>query len=231
MKRRKHDNSKNDGHEIVAHFLRFQSTGQGFDTAWEGVGPLVEQCARLALHKLRVKVWTGWGEWAAADVSSMTKVRLYELGKPGATGHFDPRRTKASGVSGLKGWLYRVTFNQAVDWARDNCNVGDKKIFVASDLEWNEPSDEGVTGLVFEKLPAKMYRADLLPILEEAIGHLTDPLMRKAVILKLDGLSEAVTGERLGVSDTTIHRRLHDAYAILKPLLEARGVDAGWLAA
>ena len=56
--------------------------------------------------------------------------------------------------------------------------------------------------------------------------------MREAVQLKLhEGLSEAATGTRLGVSDTTIHRRLHDAYDILRPLLEARGIDDIWLAA
>jgi len=232
MKNKNHDNRKNDTNTIVEMFLRFQATGEGFDLAWEGVGPIVEECARLALKKLHVKVWSANGAWALDDVGSQTKVRLLELGQPGAAGRFDPARTKAPGVSGLKGWLYRVVYRQAVDWARENCNVGDKKLFLEGDIEWNDPSTTGEQESILKRAPARIERAALLPILDEAIGHLTDPLMREAVTLKLhEGLSEAATGRRLGVSDTTIHRRLHDAYAILRPLLLARGVDESWLAA
>jgi len=228
-KNQKNDNQKND---IVEKFVRFQATGAGFDIAWEGMAPIVEECARRALQKFGVKVWTGHGEWAVDDVGSQTKVRLLELGQPGARGRFDVAKTNAAGLSGLKGWLWRVVYRQAVDWVRDNCNVGERKLFLESDLEWNDPSGDGETESVLKRLPARIERAALLPILEEVIGQLTDPLTREAVRLKLhEGLSEAATGTRLGVSDTTIHRRLHDAYNILRPLLEARGIDDIWLAA
>lgn len=218
--------------EIVEQFLRFQVTGTGFDVAWAGVGPIVEEFARRSLRKYGVKVWTGHGEWAVDDVVSQTKVRLLELGQPGAKGRFDLARTKAGGLSGLKGWLWRVVDRQSVDWVRDNCNVGDRKLFLESDFELNDPSGIGEPESFLKLQPAKIERAALLPILEELIGQLADPLMRQAMLLKLhEGLSQEETGRRLGVSDTTIGRRLHDAYEILRPQLEARGVDESWLAA
>lgn len=232
MKGKNHDNQKNDKNEIVEKFLRFQATGMGFDLAWAGVGPIVEECARVALKKLRVKVWTGYGEWAVDDVGSMTKLRLLELGQPGANGRFDPAKTKAVGLSGFKGWLWRVVYRQAVDWARDNRNVGEKKLYLESDLELNDPSGDGEPESILKQTPARIERAELLPILEEVIGKLTDPLMREAVTLKLrEGLSQQETADRLGVSDTTIQRRLKAAYDILRPLLEARGIDDSSLAA
>jgi RNA polymerase sigma factor (sigma-70 family) len=227
-----HDHRMNGGDGVVERFLRFQATGADFDVAWEGVGPIVEECARGALRKLRVQVWTGYGGWAVDDVGSATKLRLFELGQPGAKGHFDPAKTKVGGLGGFRGWLWRVVYRQAVDWARDNCNVGDRKLFLQSDLEWNDPSGDDEPESILKRVPARVERVEILPILEEAIGHLADPLMRQAVLLKLhEGLSEAATGHRLGVSDTTIHRRLQAAYAILRPLLENRGFDDKWLAA
>lgn len=235
MKDRNHDKQdeqKNDSNSVVERFLRFQSTGSGFDLAWEGVGPIVRDCARSALAKLCVKVWTAYGEWAIDDVVSMSKLRLLELGQRGAGGRFDPAKTRAPGIGGFKGWMWRVVSRQAVNWARDNRNVGAKKLFLESDLDWNDHSGDGETESVLKRAPARIERAALLPILEEVIGQLTDPLMREAVLLKLqENLSQEETGRRLGVSDTTIQRRLKAAYAILGPLLEKRGFDDGWLAA
>lgn len=225
-------NSDKHSDPIVERFLRFQSTGATFDLAWEGVKPIVLDSARKALKKLRIKVWTAYGEWAIDDVASMSKLRLLELGQPGAGGRFDPAKTKSPGISGFKGWLWKVVYSQAVDWARDNRNVGERKLFLEGDLACNDPSGDGESESFLKQVPAKIERAALLPLLDEVIGQLEDPLMREAVRLKLhEDLSHEETGKRLGVSDTTIQRRLKAAYAILGPLLEERGFHEGWLAA
>ena len=51
---------------------------------------------------LNFKAWNVCGGWAIDNVGSATKLRLSELGLPGASGRFDPAKTKAWGsvVSG-----------------------------------------------------------------------------------------------------------------------------------
>lgn len=218
--------------EIIEKFVCFQQTGTGFDVVWAAMQPVVEEFARRVLRKYGVKVWTGHGASAVDDVSSQTKLRLLELGQPGARGRFDPSRTKSAGLSGLQGWLWRVVERQAIDCTRATYRCGDRKLFLESDLEWNDQCTDGDRESILKQTPAKVERAALLPILEECINQLAEPLMRDAVLLKLhEGLSEAATAARLGVSDTTIHRRLQAAYAILRPLLESHGIDDRWLAA
>lgn len=217
--------------EIVRTFVDFQATGTGFHLAWQGVEPIVHEFARRSLTNYGVKIWTANGEWAVDDVVSQTKCRLASLGQPGAKGRFDPARTNAPGVSGLKGWLWAVTSHEAVTWVQKSGTTGDRKVFLDSDLEWNDPAGDGDTQSVIKQQPAKIERADLLPVLIELIGQLPDTLMQDAMLLQLDGLSEVATGKRLGAAGATIHRCRKKAYAILRPQLEARGIDASWLSA
>ena len=79
---------------------------------------------------------------------------------------------------------------------------------------------------------AKLERPHLLPILESYIDQLPDALVRQVVRLKLhEEHSERQTASVLGVSVSRVHRRLQEAYALLRPMLEERGFDAGWMAA
>jgi DNA-directed RNA polymerase specialized sigma24 family protein len=81
-------------------------------------------------------------------------------------------------------------------------------------------------------LVAKIEKPDLLPILEACIAQLPDAFLRQVVWLKLhEECSERETARVLGVSVSRVHRRLQEAYALLRPMLEERGLDGGWLAA
>jgi hypothetical protein len=221
----KHQSNRSD---VVARFVHYQQSGEGFDGIWSGIEPIVSEFASRSLAKLGVKAVYGADEWAVADVVNQTAVRLLGLARPNATGRFDPARAKP-GISGLRGWLWGVVARLSVDWARVH---RDARVVPVSTLTWNElPSGDEVDSFL-DRLAAKIERPDLLPILNECISRLEDPFLRQVMQLRLhDGLSERAAADRLGMSAPTIHRRLHDAYDLLRPMLEQFGVDEAWLAA
>lgn len=216
---------------VVDSLVRFQESGQGFDEVWAGIGPIVGDFARRSLRNLGVRRPDGSDDWAVDDVVNQTAVRLMSLAAPDAGGRFNPAKAK-HGLSGLRGWLWRVVENQCVEWHRTFRGGRGVKILPASDLDWNElPSgDEGRS--VIDRAVAKVERADLLPILESCIDQLPEPFMREVVRLKLhEEYSERETARTLGVPVSRVHRCLQDAYGHLRPMLEERGVDVAWLAA
>lgn len=221
----------------VARFVEFQETGTGFEGVWADVGPIVEEFARRSLRKNGVKTPFGDDNWAVDDVMSQTAVRLMDLAVPGATGRFDPARASKPGLSGLRGWLSRIVERQAVNWIR-NYRGGRKavgtwtaKVLTESSLVFNRASG-GDDGSIIKRQVAKPRRPDLLPILDECISQLPEAFLKDVVQLKLhEGLSERNTAKRLRVPVPRVHRGLHRAYKLLRPLLEDRGVDADWLAA
>jgi RNA polymerase sigma factor (sigma-70 family) len=211
--------------------VRFQENGKGFEEVWAEIGPIVGEFARRSLRNLGVRRPGGDDDWAVDDVVNQTVVRLMGLAKPGTGGRFDPAKAKP-GLSGVRGWLWRVVENQSVEWHRSFRGGRGVKILPASDLDWNElPSgDEG--GTIVERKAAKVERADLLPILELCIDQLPEPFMRDVVRLKLDReCSERDTAKALDVPVSRVHRCLRHAYEFLRPMLESHGADAAWLAA
>lgn len=220
-------------HPTVQKLLEFQKTGMGFDSFWADVHEIVVGSARTSLLKAlqQRSVKSAYGDMLEAngDVVSETCTTLKGLSKPGAGGRFDPARCGQPGLSGLKGWLYRIVSNEAVTWVRKHRGL---KITCERALDWNElSSDDGPTSFL-DRQVAKIERPDLLPILQECIAKLDDPLMRELITLKLDqDLSVRKSATRLDLTDSMVQRRLTTAYALLRPLLEARGVDATWLAA
>lgn len=228
-------------HETVRKLVRFQDTGEGFDGLWNDLAPIVEEFAR---RSLRTALFKGGAKSAFRDVEEATGevvndtvLRLNRLADPGAGGRFDPSRAKP-GLSGLRGWLWQVVKSQAVNWVRDFRGGRSVKIWVesglvgSSALGLNEPvtGDEG--GAFLDRQVAKLEREDLLPVLEACIARLSDPLMREMVLLKLhEELSVRDTADELQVTESKVQRRLTAAYALLRPMLEARGMDASWLAA
>jgi len=217
---------------LVATFLKFQKTGEDFEGVWANLGPIVEQFAQQSLRKLGVYAAFSVDTWAADDVVSVTKVKLLSLAKPNAKGRFAPSKSQQQGLSGLRGWLSRIVRNEAVNWTRTYRHGRGVKITPESGFEWNDlPGQKDVTSIL-KRQEAKVQRADLLPILEECIDRLTDPLQRRVVRLKLnESMSERDTARTLGTNTSMVHRRLHEAYALLRPMLEERGVDLAWLAA
>ena len=216
---------------VVDSLVRFQESGQGFEEVWAEIGPIVAEFARRCLRKLGVQRPDGNDDWAADDVVSQTAVRLMGLAAPNAGGRFNPAKAQP-GLSGLRGWLWRVVESQSVEWTRLYRGGRGIKIQPVSALEWNDlPSgDEG--GSIIDRKVAKVERADLFPILESCINQLPEPFMREVVRLKLhDEYSERETAKALKVSVSRVHRTLQDAYGYLRPMLEERGVDVSWLAA
>jgi DNA-directed RNA polymerase specialized sigma24 family protein len=105
------------------------------------------------------------------------------------------------------------------------------KITPESGFTWNDLPDHEEGSSILKRIEAKVQRPDLLPILEECIGTLTDPLQRKVIELKLyEELSERETAMKLRITTSMAHRRLQDAYALLRLMLTERGVDVAWLA-
>ena len=217
---------------VVETFLKFQKTGDDFEGAWADLGPIVEQFAQQNLRKLGVYAAFSVDTWAVDDVVSVTKVKLLGLARPKAKGRFAPSKTRQRGLSGLRGWLSRIVRNEAVNWTRIYRDGRGVKITPESSFECNDlPGHEDGTSIL-KRQEAKVQRADLLPILEECIDKLTDPLQRTVIRLKLhESMSERDTARKLGTNTSLVHRRLHEAYALLRPMLEERGVDMGWLAA
>ena len=216
---------------VVDSLVRFQETGNGFEEVWAEIGPIVGEFARRCLRKLGGQRPNGNDDWEVDDVVNQTAIRLMGLAVPGAGGRFNPAKAQP-GLSGLRGWLWRVVESQSVEWHRLSRGGRGIKIQPVSDLEWNDlPSgDEG--GSIIDRKVAKVERADLFPILESCINQLPEPFMREVVRLKLHKeSSERETAKALKVSVSRVHRTLQDAYGYLRLMLEERGVDVSWLAA
>lgn len=214
--------------DVAKKLVAFQNTGRGFDGLWAEIGGDVRDFARSSLRKLGVKAGFGDDEWAVDDVVGQTTQKLLALAAPRAGGRFNPAKATNAGV---RGWLCRIVRNEAVNWTRKFRSARGPEISAESSLAWNDSSGDGAES-VLKQAMAKINRPDLLPIMEECIGLLPDPLHRQLVNLKLfDELPIRDTANKVGLSPATVQRRLKDAFDRLRPLLEARGVDESWLAA
>jgi RNA polymerase sigma factor (sigma-70 family) len=214
--------------DVAKKLVAFQKTGRGFDSLWDEIGGDVREFARRSLRKLGVKAGFGDDEWAVDDVVGQTTHKLLALAAPRAGGRFKPAKAKNAGV---RGWLCRIVRNEAVNWTRKFRADRSVNIVSESSLDWNDSSGDGAES-VLKQVMAKINRPDLLPIMEECIGLLPDPLHRQLVNLKLfDELPIRDTADKVGLSPATVQRRLKDAYDLLRPLLAARGIDESWLAA
>ncbi|MFM8434118.1 MAG: RNA polymerase sigma factor [Planctomycetia bacterium] len=217
--------------DVVKNLVVFQKTGRGFDDVWAAIRPVVHDFAGRSLRKLSVKSACGVDAWAVDDVVSQTVEKLLGLAAPRAGGRFDPAKARNPGMAGVRAWLWRIVEREAVNWTRNYRAARGLKISAETSLAWNEPEADA-DATILKQLEAKVYRADLLPILEECIGLLADPEHRQLVNLKLfDGLSIRDTADKLVMSPATVQRRLKDAFDLLRPLLASRGVDEAWLAA
>ena len=216
---------------VVDSLVRFQESGSGFEEVWAEIGSIVAEFARRCLRKLGVQRPDGNDDWAVDDVVSQTAVRLMGLAAPNAGGRFNPAKAQP-GLSGLRGWLWRVVESQSVEWHRLYRGGRGVKIQPVSALEWNDLPNGDEGGSIIDRKVAKVERADLFPILESCINQLPEPFMREVVRLKLhEESSERETAKALKVSVSRVHRTLQDAYRYLRPMLEERGVDMSWLAA
>jgi len=214
----------------VAALVAFQKTGTGFDGVWSEIHGIVDEFARRALMRNGVKAAWGDDESAVDDVVNQTAERLLELALPDAGGRFDPAKAQP-GISGLRGWLWRVVERQAVDWIRLYRGGRGVKI-TTSGVAWNALSDNDPVESQIDRQVAKFRRPDLLPIMLECIDEIRDSFQRRILRLKLDeDLSLRDTAKRLSVSVSRVQRQLVVAYGLLRKGLERRGFDDDWLAA
>lgn len=219
--------------DLVGRFIGFQQTGSGFEGVWEaGLGDIVVEFSRRSLRRLGVRV--SRDDTCVGDVTGMTVQRLMEMGNS-ASGRFDPEKASQPGLGGFRGWLWGVIANQAATWVRRERGNRKVRMIPESALgssDWNGLPDADERPSIVKAQVAKIERPDLLPILEECINDLEDRELRELMRLTLhEGLSQARIAKRLGMSSATVCRRIQLARKLLKPLLEARGVDESWLAA
>jgi len=141
---------------VVDSLVRFQESGNGFEEVWAEIGPIVGEFARRCLRKLGVQRPDGNDDWAVDDVVSQTAVRLMGLAAPNAGGRFNPAKAQP-GLSGLRGWLWRVVESQSVEWHRLYRGGRGVKIQPVSALEWNDLPG-GVIGSVDHVGAAQPYQ-------------------------------------------------------------------------
>jgi DNA-directed RNA polymerase specialized sigma24 family protein len=234
--------------DIVGEFVRYQETGQGFHGIWADVAEIVGEFAERQLVKMGVTAGHSRAAdgLAVAEVVDNTTDRLLALSAPNARGRFDPTKTRRPGMDGFRGWLWRVTRSKSVDWVRKNrpCTEQEqteknrrhrrrpvRKVLLDSALGYNELAGAD-TGSVLKQQPARFERVELLPILEECINTIDDLRLRRAVGTMLDVCTtERDMAKRLNIPVPTFHARLHRAYRVLRPMLEARGVEPSWFGA
>jgi len=217
--------------KAAAALVAFQRSGIGFDEVWAEIHSIVDEFARRALVRNGVRAKWCDDESAVDDVVHQTAERLMELALPDAGGRFDPAKAQP-GISGLRGWLWRVVERHAIDWIRLHRGGRGVKITFDGGLAWNALSDGCALESLIARQIAKFHRPDLLPILVACIDELDDPFQRRILRLKLDeGLSLRDTAERLSVAVSRVQRQLVAAYGLLRKGLERRGFDDCWLAA
>lgn len=215
-------NGQVGGDDVVGKLVSFQETGEGFDGLWIDLHPIVAEFSRRNLRKLGVRLGARNDEGPVAEVVNETFITLCRLSNPAAGGRFDPAKT-TPGLSGLRGWLWRVVRSQASNWGR--ASRGGRSLKTRKSIKV-------LPARCLEREEARARRPDLLPILEACISRVADPGLQEVVRLKLDEeLSERLSAKRLHASVTMVHRRLQKAYALIRPMLEEHGVDGSWLAA
>jgi len=217
-------------HGTVAAMMAFQRHGTGFGAVWQEIRPEVEKTVRRELRNRLV--WghkTAEDEAAVDDTLQQVVAKLLQLpGKPNSW--FDPNKGKGTGrVSALKGWLSRIAANETVEYCRFWRDAGRSvRSIPLSQLELNGPVDSRWAAKP-DLAKLRIDEAALTEALNECIDSLENEVLRRMVRLRLrENLSERKLAARLGMNVTTVHRRLHDAYELLRPLLAQRGVDGDW---
>ncbi len=124
-----------------------------------------------------------------------------------------------SGRSRLSTWLYRITYNVALNHLR-------KQAPASLSLEIPTPaSDSGDSAEIqlFDWccLPEDdLLRAEALGYIDKAIDHLPDTLREVFLLREFDGLSTAEVAQALGISESAAKVRLHRARQAMREQLE-----------
>ena len=217
-------------HGTVEAMVAFQRQETDFGAVWQDIQPVVENTVRRELRKWLVRGHkTAQDEAAIDDTLQQVICKLLQLpGKPNSW--FDPNKGKGkSGVSALKGWLSKIAAHETIEYCRTWRGAGKTvKSIPMSQLELNGPVESRWAAKP-DLAKVRIDEAELSEVLNECIDSLENDMLRRMIKLRLqEKLSERKLAERLGMNVTTVHRRLHDAYDLLRPLLKQRGIDGDW---
>ncbi len=119
------------------------------------------------------------------------------------------------GDSGFSTWLYRITMNLCVDFARKNtAQPQSLDQQTADQIEETHPASQPETALANSELRREL----------DAALNMVSEEHRKIVILRdVAGMSYADIGAALGLSEGTVKSRLARARAALRKILLERG--------
>jgi len=214
----------------VDAMVAFQRHGIGFEKMWQDIQPIVEKAIRRELKNRLVRGHKSAEDEAAVD-DTLQQVAWKLLQLPGRPGSwFSLNKGRGTGrVSALKGWLSTIAGNEAVEYCRVWRGAGKSmKSIPLSQCELNGPL-EARSAVKPALLSLRIDEAKLSKVMNECIDSLEDDGLRRLVSLRLrENLSERSLAKRLDMNVTTVHRRLHDSYALLRPLLVKQGVDGDW---
>lgn len=219
----------------VGLVLDFQRTGRGFDPMWARIRPTVDDMLRQGLRKRSVKGHRGGDdENAVADTAQRVETQLWEVAskKPGAW--FDPGR-KADSVEALRCWLSGFCRLAVANYCRQWRGAGRKrKVLAESDLPLNDTIESSEYSSILKSAVSKidpgidLEYQELTEIVNECVSSLDDELGTLIRLNHWDDLSEREIAARIGMSVTTVHRRLEKAERLLEKALAARGIDSSW---
>ena len=217
----------------VHHLVTFQKTGntECFAAFWTDAEAFVEHHAASWLRRHLVV-----GPDGAADSTSVDDVKQGFVGKilelphkPNGAGWFNPV-TFGWKPDGLRGWVYIVLKNVAVDYCRQFHGLGKKAAaaITFSDLEFND--GENVESVLKPAAKVDFDAFELRDIVAECLAELTAAQQTLYRQHRVEGLSQREIARRTGVAGSTICREWQETATLLEAKLVARGVDASWLA-
>ena len=209
--------------EVVQQFLEFQETGLRFERPWAGLAPFVARAAKRRLRRFSPhRTWAS-DPSAVDDVTQEVARRLLKLGRPGARGRFDPLQCRAS-CNGFERWLTRIVKNQVTDhWRRWH---GRRVCGVVVSLSVGDSSDDR-REIEDTRAPAVSRGVvDFPAVLDEVLDEIPKPLGDAARLRWLHYQTDREAAPSLGVTSSAVCKRVAKAVDLVRPLLEARGIDA-----
>lgn len=164
------------------------SQGEDSRARAQAVSDLFREHNRTLVRFLEARLQN---EQEARETAQEAYVRLLELGRTGA-------------VSFLRAYLFRIAFNLAIDRIRS------RKTRQRIDATKLQPIEDIFEQTVVEK---QIFAADEMRIFRASLAELPAPYHDAFVMNRLDGLSTAEIGNRLGKSERMIRRYV--VYALI----------------
>jgi RNA polymerase sigma factor (sigma-70 family) len=217
----------------VGLMTAFLSSGEGFDALWSNILPFVDESVRKRLRSRQVRGQFTLDDEAAVDEAIQhVAVALVELPKKDPVRWFDPTVGKG-GVDGLQGWLYGFCRTAVAEYCERYHNAKrNRKVSVTAEsfLPLNEQMEaNSILKSAVKKV--EVDDAEMREIINACVTGMADEALKNVVRLNMwEGFSERKIADRTGMSPATVHRRLQEAFTILKPALTRRGIDADWFA-